>query len=172
MNKRTKKLTFSAMLVALSIVILYISVIIPAGKLSLVAVAGILPAAVVIGYGISGGILCYAATSVLALILLPDKAIAIVYVLVFGHYPVIKSLIERLNNIAAEWVIKILFFNAVFSALYWGFFSAFTSVINFAAVSLPIVYAAGNAVFIIFDIGFTKLIVFYSRLITKHFYKK
>ncbi len=151
----TKKLTLCAVLIALSVVLLYLSTILPTGRLTLIAIAGMLPAIAVISGGLKPGFLVYLATSLLGLILAPSGGI--MYLLIFGHYPMLKQLIERLNRLWLEWIIKIVIFNALlgiamafFSAIVSGFFSD-----SFAG---PLIFIAGNIAFVIYDICFTGVI--------------
>ena len=89
---------------ALSLVFLYASALVPTGQMGVVAVAGLMVAAAVVSGGLSAGFLCYGATGLLGLLLLPDKANALLYLLFFGLWPILKSLIERLRRIILEWV--------------------------------------------------------------------
>lgn len=62
----------------------------------------------------------YAATSAISIIVIPNKEAALIYVLFFGYYPIIKGLIEgKIKNRILEYIIKVLIFNvAVFAAEY------------------------------------------------------
>lgn len=158
MKERTKMLSLSAMLTALSLVFLLLSAVVPSGRLALVALAGILPAAAVIRFGVSGGLLCYLATGILAVFLLPDKGNALLYLLFFGHYPVVKSLIERLGRLPLEWVLKLAVFNLLLSVLYFGFTALFAETAPAVADFAPTAFLVGNAAFVLYDIGFSRLI--------------
>ena len=67
------KLALAAMLTALSLVVLWAAAMAPWGRIGLVAVAGLMPAAAVISAGPAAGGLCWAGTAVLALVLWPSK---------------------------------------------------------------------------------------------------
>ena len=67
------KVALAALLAALSLVVLWGAELAPWGRMGLVAVAGLMPAAAVISAGPAAGGLCWGGTSVLALLLLPDK---------------------------------------------------------------------------------------------------
>lgn len=167
MNKRTRLLAESAMLTALSTVLLYLSGIMPTLKLALAAIAGLLPAAVVIRYGAKDGFLTYAATVLLAVLLLPGKSGTVFYAFLFGHYPMVKSYIERLRKPVLEWALKLAVFNACLLATALLFSAAFESVIPGAYVWA--VFIAGSAVFALYDIGFSRLVAAYGGLIKKRF---
>ncbi|SMC40207.1 hypothetical protein [Papillibacter cinnamivorans] len=158
MKERTKTLSFAAVLAALSLVVLFLSAVAPTGRLALVAVAGLLPAAAVIRFGIPGGLFCYAVTGILSLLLLPDKGTAVLYLLFFGHYPVVKSLIERLGKLPLEWFLKLCVFNALLFVLYFGFFTLFAETVPAVADFALFAFLLGNAAFIVYDLGFSRLI--------------
>jgi hypothetical protein len=157
MSTGTKRVAFTAMLCALSVIVLYLSSILPTLRLALIAIAGILPAAAVIRFGLPSGFILYAAVSILAAILLPSKGSAILYIFIFGHYPMIKNLIERLRRLWLEWVLKLALFNILLTALILLFSAA---VLDLFALKypLPIIFGAGSIAFAAYDIGFTGLI--------------
>lgn len=161
-SQNTRGIALAALLAALSLVVLYLSVLSPSGRMGLVAVAGLLPAAAVISGGPSAGAMCYTATSILSLILLPDKGNALLYLLFFGLYPLVKYAVERLRRLTLELVLKLLFFNAVLTLFWFGFRWAFVAALP-AVQTVPwVLYPAGNVIFLVYDFGFTKLISFYT----------
>ena len=135
-----------------SLALLWLAGIAPSGRLGLAAAAGLFPLAAVLAAGRGAGCLCWAAGSVLGLILLPDKGVAF-----FGIYPVVKSRLEQLSLWLA-WVCKLGYFNAVL-ALFWfllrGLF--LPSVPAWLSASW-MVFALGSAVFVLYDVGLTRLI--------------
>lgn len=170
MKKRdgARRVAFSALLAALSLVILYLSAVFPAGRLALVAVAGLLPAAAVIRFGIPSGAACFAASALLALLLLPDKGNALLYLLFFGYYPLVKSAAERMRRRVWEWAVKLLVFNGAFALLYFGFSALFVRTLPGGWVP-GLLWLAGNAVFVLYDIGFSGLIAQYQRRLGRFF---
>ena len=157
-SKSAGAVALTALLTALSLVILYLSVLVPTGRMGVVAVAGLLPAAAVISGGPAAGGLCYAAASILALILLPDKGNALLYLLFFGLYPLVKYAVERLGRL-----LKLAFFNVMLTVFWFGLQAVFLSALPPAAAdtALWVLYPAGNVVFLAYDFGFSKLIAFY-----------
>jgi hypothetical protein len=51
------------------------------------------------------------AASLIGFLLVPEKTAVLPYVLFFGIYSIVKSHIEKLNKLIAEWVLKFAFFN-------------------------------------------------------------
>ena len=91
----TKRLTVCAMLAALGVVLLWIGSILEVAEISMAVIASLLCVVAVIEYGGVAPWLVFAATGALGLILLPNKGIAVTYLLFFGYYPIIKEKIER-----------------------------------------------------------------------------
>lgn len=94
----SREVALPAVLAALSLLLLYGASIAPGGRMGLVALSGLIPAAAVVSGGLRAGLMCYAAAGILGLILVPDKGSALLYLLFFGLYPVIKSRAERLRT--------------------------------------------------------------------------
>lgn len=155
-------------LAALSLVFLLLSAFVPSGRLGLVAVAGVIPAGAVVSAGLASGFLCYGVTGLLGLLLLPVKSNALLYLLFFGLYPMIKSLIEGVRRLPLELLLKLAFFNLILTVFWFGLSGVFLpflpAVLRGSAWA---VYAAGNVVFLIYDFGFSKLIAFYIQRIDR-----
>lgn len=163
--KRVNKLTLAAMLTALAVVLVWLASVMPRGGLVLVAVAGLLVAAVVIECGTAWALLHYAAVSILSLLLVPVKTMALWYVFVLGHYGVLKSLIERLKNDGLQWVCKLAVFAATLSLFYKLFSVAFAAALPDAGAG--VLMLALCAVFVVYDLAFSRLIGFYQNRIRR-----
>jgi hypothetical protein len=149
-------------LAALSLLLLFLACLMPTGRMGMVAVAGLVPAAGVVSGGLAAGFLCYGATGLLGLLLLPDKGCALLYVVFFGLYPMVKSAIERLRRLPLELLLKLLFFNAVLTVLFLGFSALLLPLLPERLQGTLMIYLAGNAAFLLYDYGFSKLIAYYA----------
>lgn len=152
-------------LAALSAAVLYLAGVVPSGRIGVAAVAGLFPAAAVIAAGRGAGLLCWAVSAVLGLLLSQEKWLALLYLLFLGPYPVVKSVLEGLKSRAAEWLCKLLYFNAVF-ALFWALFRPLflLALPAFLQGTVPAA-AACNLVFVVYDIGLSRLIAACCRRI-------
>ena len=121
----------------------------------------------VVSAGLKAGFFCYGAAGLLGLLLVPDKANALLYLLFFGLWPMLKSLLERIPARPLEWLCKLAqegdtaVFNAVLTLFWFGLHSLFLPFLPETLQAPWMVYAAGNAAFVIYDVGFSKLISFY-----------
>ena len=92
----------------------------PFADYALPAISGLLTAAVLIELGTKQAIIVYAATSLLAVLLVPSKESAVLYIMLFGYYGVVKSKFEQLKSRTAEWILKFAVFNAAVVTAYFG----------------------------------------------------
>jgi hypothetical protein len=113
----------------------------------------------------------YAATALLALLITPDMEAKLLYVAFFGYYPVLKCVAESRRSRGVEWLIKLAVFNAAVVVAYAVLIRLGLSLDEFSlpGVTLPpeaflgIFLLAGNGVFVLYDIGLTRVLPVYFR---------
>lgn len=154
-------------LAALSLVLLLLASVSPSGRMGIVAVAGLVNAAAVISGGLQAGFLCWAVAGILGLILSPDKGNVLLYLVFFGLYPMVKSLIEQLRKAPLEWLCKLAFFNVVLTFCWFVLRDVLLAGLPAVFEQLWVLYVGGNVVFLIYDYGFSKLVMFYAARIDK-----
>ncbi|MGI5935261.1 MAG: hypothetical protein ACOX7I_00405 [Oscillospiraceae bacterium] len=170
MDKSTRRLTRSALLTALGCALLYVSSVVPSGRIAIVAVSGLLTAVALIHCGIYHSVAVFAITAALSAVIIPLKSCAILYAVFLGYYPIAKSLFERLKSRALEWVAKLALFNAALTGLWILGQSVFLpgEIPDFFEKYLFLAYILMNAAFVIYDLGISKLIAFYIIRVSKH----
>ena len=102
----------TAALAAAALLFLLAGSLIPAVRSFAAVPAGLCVAAVLAECGRLPALLCYAAASLFAAALLPDKLSALLFLLFFGNYPMVKSFCEALPRRRTEFAAKLTFFNA------------------------------------------------------------
>ena len=151
----------SGMLAAVALVIQLLASLSPSGWTALAAVAGLAVAVAVSAAGYVSATLCYVVSGLLSLILIPAKHVAVLYVCLFGIYPLIKSLLERLKWRGLEYVLKLAFFNLVLGGLYLlGYQLFFQSVAtgwSYPLPFVPVLFVGGSIVFLVYDYAFSKV---------------
>ena len=167
MRNTARKVTLSAVLAALSLVFLYLAGFAPTGKVGLVAAAGLFPAAAVISFGFSAGVLSYLGTGILSLILLPDKGMALLYILFFGLYPMLKGKIEQFRRLPVELGIKFLVCNLILTVMLLFFGTVFFRAVPLGQYSRLVLYLICNVAFFAYDYGFSKVIGFYIQRVDR-----
>lgn len=156
--KKVKKITISAIFCAISVIMLYVGSV-TVLDYTLIAFASLFVVFAVIELGDSFPYLIYAVTSVLALLILPNKSTALLYAMFAGYYPIAKAAFER-KHYAVSWILKFSLFN---SAL------LMVIVVSNYVLHLPDtgfdfkipVILLGNLTFFLYDITFSKLITLY-----------
>ncbi len=117
MNK-TKRMTVSAITVALGVSLMLIGSIVPQLDLTLSCLAGVLMAFIYIELGSPYTYLVWLCTALIVAIIFPMGLMWLGYLLVFGIYPVIKGYIERLRR--PFWLpIKLLYALITMAALFF-----------------------------------------------------
>jgi len=170
MNKKTRKITLSALFAALTVIALYIASIWPSGQIALVAFSSIFAAAAVVESGVANGIYVYAVSAALGFLILPNIAVPLLHTLFFGYYPVVKSLIERLRSAVLQWLLKLCVFNAALTVM-WFFLREIVFDFGEYMPGAALMYLGGSVIFVLFDYGFTKGIWFYINRISNYMKK-
>lgn len=161
--KNTKKITLCGIISALAVVVMmagyfpYLTYAIP-------AIAGLLMIVPLIEAGVSWAFGSYIVTSIITM-LFGETETKILFVIIFGYYPILKSLIERINKNLIEWILKLLVFNTAAVTSY--FIMSFIFSISFDDFGILGEYGAYiflaicNVVFVIYDIGISRAASFY-----------
>lgn len=170
MKGRTRTITLSALLTALTVVFLYLGNILPTVRLGFTAASSLFAVAAVIECGLGAAVFVFIGSSVLGALILPDKTPILLYALFFGYYPIIKSLAERLHSFILNWALKVGVFNAALTAAWFLFRSIFFNAALLETSGI-VIYAGGNLAFVLFDIGMTRLIGLYIVRISRQIRK-
>ena len=151
-------LAASGVLAASALGPLWLACIAPTGQLGLIATAGLFPMAASLFAGSAAGCLCWAAASLLGLILLPDKGVALLFAVFLGIYPVAKGKIEALRCLPKEYVWKLAFFNAVLTFFWFCFRQLLLPQLpQRLSKQTALLYGTGNLVFLAYDFGLSQL---------------
>lgn len=166
MRTRTRRLTVSAILAAVGVVLLYLGALIEVLDLSVVVLASLVCVFAVLEMGGAWPWLVYAVVSVLSTVLLPVKTPAVLFLLFGGCYPIVKAYYERLPRVVS-WLLKVVSFNLALTlfmvAARW--LLGLTDVTYFdTPLWTVLTYLAGNAVFVLYDVALTRLITAYLRV--------
>ncbi len=157
---KTKRIAVLSMLSALGVVILYAGALISVMDISAAVIASLLAVFAVIEYGKGAPWLVFAVTSLLSLLLLPQKTPAVMYALFFGYYPILKGIFEKRGRISS-WVLKEISFHIALAAIYFAM-----RVLAFESVDMPVPMLALTVVlceviFPLYDVALTRVISFY-----------
>lgn len=170
-RSKSRRIAFTAVFTAFSLAFLYIASVVPSGDLGFLGVASLFGIAEILEFGLWGGAAVYAGTTLIGLLLVPSKSLVGLYAIFFGYYPILKALTEKFKSRILEWAVKLAVFNAALTAAIF----ALTSVIfDFSVFNnrVYLIYLACNAVFVLFDIGVSRVIAVYLSKIYPKIHKK
>lgn len=175
MNNSTYKVAFSGILCGLSIVVLFFGSLFPSMEYALPAISGLCLIPLVIDVSRRYAAIAYAAVSLLSMMVVPNKEVALLYTLFFGFYPILKSVFESLKSKFLCQLFKLLVFNISMIAEYFISIYIFGLpidgfVFNGVNIALVILFL-GNFVFLLYDIVVTRMVVLYVNVIKKHISK-
>ncbi len=179
-NLKAQHLTLGGTLTALTMIFLYLASIFTTNTLTLLTLASFMVPIGLIRGGIKIACMIYISSSFLCLIVVPLN-IALVYILFFGVYGLVKSIIEKKRILILEIFLKLVFFNSVFVILLIliqtllgyslfnklqvvlaKYFISSTINLNYVVIGFLIQLA-----FLIFDYALTLLIDYYHKYASK-----
>lgn len=163
--KTSVKVSLGGAVAALSLVLMFMSALIPFGTFAFPTFAGMLLTVIVIEMGFGYAVAVYAVTALLSFLLVPDKEAALIYTVFLGFYPIIKGLIERIKNKVLQYVIKFALFNVCMIGEFFiavNLLSIPESSYYVFGLNIPLIFLLlGNVFFVIYDICITRLVTIY-----------
>ena len=163
MNENTRNLAVSGLATALNIVLMFLSSYIQINTLAFLFLGSVLSAIVLLETNKRYAVICFVATSILCVLLIPDKQMVFYYILFFGWYPLLKLLAESRRNRIVEWIIKLAAFHIILviggALFYWLFH------INLLETGFTVwlIWPASVVIFVLLDILLSFGIYFYIR---------
>ena len=162
MKKKTLYLALSAMLCALGVIILSVGSLVDVLDLTVAVMASLLCVYAVIEMRGAYPWMIWLVTSVLALLLLPQKTPALLYAAFTGFYPILKEKIEK-RNLAVRMILKMLLFHLSMGAvlaLLLVFFPAGLPMQD-SPWLLAVLYLMLLLCFWLYDFALSRLITYY-----------
>ena len=159
MKNKTKNTAVCGLMIALSVVLMMLTTLVPVFMYVIPIVTGLLVLFVADISDKKWGAGVYFSTAFLSLLLITDKEAALTYALFFGYYPLIKDIIEKLPK-ALAWLLKLALFNA--AAVGIGVISFYLFGVSgeeyneFGKYTIPILLIMANVAFILYDFCLTK----------------
>ncbi|MCQ2454773.1 MAG: hypothetical protein MJ090_01310 [Clostridia bacterium] len=157
--KKSNKITLCAICSALSVVFMMLGYF-PYLTYAVPAVAGIIVMIPFIEIGMSYAFSSYIVSSVLVLFFAEPET-KVLYIVLFGYYPIVKAIIEKIGKQAVEWIIKIAVFNSAVAISYFALklltnidVDDFGPLGKYGAV---IFVAVCNIAFVLYDIAISRI---------------
>ncbi|MBR5772010.1 MAG: hypothetical protein IKY00_02225 [Clostridia bacterium] len=171
--KQSSKCALGGITAALSLVMMISVAIVPFMTYALPAIAGALTVFMVVEVDKKWAFGVYAAVAILGMFLVPEKEVAVMYLALFGYYPIVKALIESKVPAVVGWLLKIILFEITMVVSYILMIKFMGVTIDemdtLGKLAIPILLGAGTLAFIIYDFALTRLVSIYTRNWRKHF---
>lgn len=159
----TKKLTFCAMLSVLGALCFLLANLLQTSTIFLYLISTLFCYIATEEHGIRYGLLTYMVTTLLGLLLAANKWSIVAYSIIVGYYPVAKHIIEhKIYRPVFRWMVKLLFVSALAGISYILLQQFFI-----ISLPLPLLFAAGLVIFILYDIALGIGIQFYAIRLRK-----
>lgn len=161
-------ITLGGLLSALSIVIMFMTFV-PAGMYIFPAIAGMFMWVVRDYSSVKWGLLCYGATAIISLMLVPDLEAKLMFLFFFGYFPIIRQIISKKTNVFVSYILKLIIFNISAVLAYTLIFAFFP--IEYLLEQMDelgdygklIFLGIGNIGFIAYDFALGELLYAYSK---------
>ena len=165
---KIKRMTITAMLIALGVLFLFLGSLFDVLDLSTAMIASLLVVYAILELRGAYPFALWIGTSFLGLLLLPQKSPVIFYALFAGYYPIAKAALEKRFPRWFAWILKLVVFHLSL-ALFVGILKIFLPgelSSYFEKPWLPFtLYGLSLACFILFDLLLSRLVpLYYNRL--------
>ena len=170
MKKNQRKswaMAYCGIVAALCGALMLLGAVIPIAMFIAPAVAGFLIATVCVECGLQMALTAYAAVSLLALLFVPDKEVALIFTVLLGYYPLVKPKFERIRPALLRGVCKLLLCNGAVLAMYGLIYllvpmGSISQELRTTAMAATLVtLAMGNVAFLLYDRALHNMLMMY-----------
>lgn len=177
MNSLCYKVALGGVISSLCILAMFLTGVAPFLYLTLPMIAGALLTVIVVEVNASWAFLTYVSVSLLSLFVTFDKEAAIIFILFFGHYPILKHKIEQIHAKFLKIIIKFAVFNICIVADYQitihllGISDFMDDFALLGQYGIYILWALSNIFFIFYDYVLTGIVDIYLKHLKPKIYK-
>lgn len=165
-TRKSWAMAYCGLASALCVALMLLGVIIPIAMFIAPALAGFVIATVCIECGRSMAFTAYGAVSLLSLLFVPDKEVALIFVVLLGYYPLVKPWFDRRPKLVRP-LLKLALCNGAVLAMY-GLLLVFVPSAEVSQELQAAVLAAalatlliGNAAFLLYDRALRNMLQIY-----------
>ena len=164
--KYSVKIAVAGVFSSVYTVLMIVGGLIPASNYVVPLLLGIVTYCLLKTFGKKTALSVYAAVSLLSLFLVANKECALMFVMNFGYYPLIKNALDKVKPKAFQWLLKLLIFNLSVAAIelicVYVFNIPFFEGEKFSLLFLLAYALLMNVVFVMFDLFLSIFIKIYS----------
>lgn len=163
---------------ALCLVLMFLAGIMPALYITLPMAAGALLMIIVTEVSAAWGFLTYLAVGILSMFMIADKEAALLFVMIVGHYPVVRSYIDKLSFKWLRTLLKLAVFNICAVSFYYitvylfGIQQMMDEMKEFGKYGALILLIFCNFLFLLYDFLLDTLCIIYIKRMKPRFKRK
>ena len=163
---------------ALCLVTMFLAGVLPALYLLLPGIAGILLMIIAVEVSTGWAFLTYLAVSLLSVFVTFDKEAALIFIMFFGHYPILRFYIEKIPLRLIKLLIKLAVFNVCIIAYFYitvyifGLDDILEEFDDMGRYGAYIMLGICNLVFLVYDLDLVIMYKLYRKRIMPKFRKK
>ena len=154
----SSRVALGGIVAALCIVIMFLTGVLPALYIAAPMAAGLLMIILVEEVSVGWAWLTYIAFSLLALIVTFDKEAALMFILFFGYYPMLRLYLEKIKSRPLKTVCKYAVFNL---------FLLLDYLVTVYVLGLPTFEDTGPVMFVILFLAFNLVFYFYDKVLSR-----
>ena len=165
--RKSWAMAYCGMAAALSVALMLLGAVVPVLMFIAPAVASLLIATVCVECGKTMALTAYGAVSLLSLLFVPDKEIALIFTVLLGYYPLVKPKFDRIRPRALQLVCKLLLCNGTVLAMYGLVFllvpaGSISQELRTTALAVSLAtLAMGNVAFVLYDRALHNMLMMY-----------
>lgn len=155
--RKSAQVAMGGIAAGLAVLMMFLTGVIPFAYYALPAMAGLVLIAVQVELGAKTALIVYAAVSLLSVFVVPDKEAAILFIMFFGYYPILRPTLMRVRPKVLSLLLRFVVFNAAVLAAYWivvnllGMTEILDEFGNFGKYSVVVLWVLGNVFFLAYD---------------------
>lgn len=167
-NRKSWAMAYCGMAAALCVALMLLGAVIPIAMFIAPAVAGFLIATVCVECGRTMALTAYAAVGLLAVLFVPDKEVALIFVFLLGYYPLAKPWFDRIRPAALRGLAKLALCNGAVLAMYGLVFllvpaGSISQELRATATAAALAtLAMGNVAFLLYDRALHNMLLMYK----------
>lgn len=144
---------------SLCLLCMFLSGIMPMFYLILPMIAGILLMIIAEEVSLSWAWLTYISVSILSLFITADKESSLVFIMIFGHFPIIRLHLEKIKLKILRWLIKLVIFNTCAVSFFYvtvyifGIQQMLEEMNEFGRYGAVILLILCNIIFVLYDLN-------------------
>ena len=166
-GRKSWAMAYCGMAAALCVALMLLGAVVPVLMFIAPAVASLLIATVCVECGKTMALTAYGAVSLLSLLFVPDKEVALIFVFLLGYYPLAKPKFERIRPAVLRIVCKLLLCNGAVLAMYGLVFllvpaGSISQELRTTALAVSLAtLAMGNVAFVLYDRALHNMLMMY-----------